>query len=66
MKEDQVQLGKPPIGITPYYLWLEHVDHEPDFSQLYHRYQEVSAACVRYREAGLAPREEWLKELGVQ
>lgn len=40
-----------PVGILPYWLWLEQ------------REKELSAAIGRYKEAGLSVPSEWTSEL---
>ncbi len=54
----------PPLGVAPYRVWLEVIP-DPDLKDLHDRFLSVAEAVRRYREAGLEPRREWLKELGL-
>ncbi len=55
---------KPPIGVTPWKFWVE-ICPDPTLLELLARYVAVSGAAQRYRDAGLEPNPEWLRELGV-
>ena len=57
---------KQPAGITPYRIWMEEHDHEPDMAALLARYTVVLAALERYRSVGREPPPWWLYELGVK
>lgn len=47
----QLNIGRPPIGIIPKYLWIEQ------------RKSELMSAIDRYMKAGIKVPIEWLEEL---
>jgi hypothetical protein len=51
-----------PIGVMPYYLWAE-MNPDPTLAEVVDRYAAVQAAVLRYRDAGLDVKPEWLTEL---
>lgn len=56
--------GKPPIGVMPQFLWDEqHPD--PSHDDYMERAFDLEAAIVRYLEADMLPRIEWVKELSA-
>lgn len=61
------RIKKPPIGIMPRWLWEELCREnqlEPRASNAF-RQSELIAASIRYRAAGMTPKQEWLEEWEV-
>ncbi len=53
----------PPEGVLPLSTWLKRLGRFPTLHELNQRYQDVAAAVLRYRQAGLLPLSDWLCEL---
>lgn len=56
--------NKPPIGIKPYFIWIEE-NPNPTIKGLLERYIALNEAVVRYRSYNLNIKVNWLEELGV-
>lgn len=62
--EPSFNLDPPPLGIQPYYLWVESVNFSPSLEQLLERYIAVSQAVSRYITAKKKVPKQWYRELG--